>query len=78
MLLNVLPLHKIICRFLFPTPQETDKYFFQVSLLVNKKLLRIDGLFFDLKEFEDTLPLHDIANSCNYDDQHEQTNTNKL
>ena len=64
--------------FFISTPQETDKYFFQVSLLVYKKLLRIDGLFFNLKEFEDTLPLHDIAKSCSYDDQHEQTNTNKL
>ena len=64
--------------FFISTPQETDKYFFQVSLLVYKKLLRIDGLFFNLKEFEDTLPLHDMAKSCNYDDQHEQTNTNKL
>ena len=53
-------------------------YFFQASLLIYKKLFRQDGLFFDPKEFEDILPLHDITNNYNSDDQHEQTNVNKL
>ena len=47
-------------------------YFFQASLLIYKKLFRQDGLFFDPKEFDD------IANNYNSDDQHEQTNVNKL
>ena len=55
-----------------------DKYLFQAFLLVYKNLLILDGLFFAAREFEDTLPLQDIANSCNYDDPHEQTNANKV
>ena len=55
-----------------------EKYFFQAFFSVYEKLLILDGLFFTSREFEDTLPLQDIANSCNYDDPREQTNTNKL
>ena len=55
-----------------------DMYFFQASLLIYKKLLKQDGLFFAPKEFEDILPLHDIAHRYNSDDQHEKTNANTL
>ena len=34
---------KIICRFLLSTFQETDTYFFQVTLLTYKKLLRLNS-----------------------------------
>ena len=52
-ILNILLLGKITNCFLFCTPRKMNMYLFQASLLIYKKLLRQDGLFFNPKEFED-------------------------
>ena len=77
-ILNINSYIKSQIVFLFSTRRKMDMYFFQASLLIYKKLLRQEGLFFAPKQFEDILPLHEIANSYNSDDQHEQTNARKL